>query len=316
VVVPLYNKRDHVERALTSILGQSFECFEVLVVDDSSTDGSGEIVRRHARSDLRVRLIEFDRNSGPGAARNRGLAEALAPLITFLDADDEWYPDFLERNVSAFDNQEAIDLVASSFHVGPEKLDRWDALESHASEGIWSLTESTTDDEVARSFALLSGCSVLYRTEVVERFGGFFADEKVTLGEDVYLWVRLIFNCAIYRLRDPLAWYHTEVGELGLGSGREDLSLEPVFTQAQRVRADCPPLLRPKLDRWLALHALRAAHRNLSAGNADRAAWLLDAFPDCRRLGREYWKARAKLAILRASRVARASRRPSRRETA
>lgn len=93
VVIPLYNKGNVVARSIKSVCQQTLADFEVIVVNDGSTDNGREIVR--AFNDTRIHLID-QVNSGVSAARNRGIAEACADLIAFLDADDEWRPDFLE----------------------------------------------------------------------------------------------------------------------------------------------------------------------------------------------------------------------------
>lgn len=95
VVIPLYNKARHIKRALDSVLTQTFQDIEVVVVNDGSTDGSERIVEQY--TDPRIRLVhrEHINSWGGHAARNLGIGESHADLIAFLDADDEWFPDHL-----------------------------------------------------------------------------------------------------------------------------------------------------------------------------------------------------------------------------
>src|SRR5687767_12772807 len=92
VIVPLYNKGPYVRRMLDSISAQTFSDFELIVVDDGSTDDGPVQVDRHP--DRRIRMVR-QANAGPGAARNRGISEASGELIAFLDADDEWLREYL-----------------------------------------------------------------------------------------------------------------------------------------------------------------------------------------------------------------------------
>lgn len=93
VVIPLYNKEPHIARTLNSVLSQTFQDFEIIVVDDGSTDNGAVVVQGY--DDTRIQLIRQD-NKGVSAARNRGVKEATSDFIAFLDADDEWTPVHLE----------------------------------------------------------------------------------------------------------------------------------------------------------------------------------------------------------------------------
>ncbi|RLB01895.1 MAG: glycosyltransferase family 2 protein [Deltaproteobacteria bacterium] len=93
VTIPLYNKEKYIARALCSVLEQTFQNFEVIIIDDGSTDNGAEVIK--SISDPRIKLIQQE-NAGVSAARNRGIKEAHTNLIAFLDADDEWKPKFLE----------------------------------------------------------------------------------------------------------------------------------------------------------------------------------------------------------------------------
>ena len=97
IVMPLYNKAPYVLRSLESVGAQTVTDLEIIVVDDGSTDEGPDLVARS--SDPKIRLVR-QANAGPGAARNRGLMEAQAPYVAFLDADDCWLPQFLEQNLA------------------------------------------------------------------------------------------------------------------------------------------------------------------------------------------------------------------------
>ena len=97
VIIPLYNKAPFLRRALDSVRAQTYGDFEAILVDDCSTDGGGDLAAVYP--DRRFRTIS-QKNAGPGAARNRGIAEARGQLLAFLDADDEWMPGFLEKSLA------------------------------------------------------------------------------------------------------------------------------------------------------------------------------------------------------------------------
>lgn len=110
VVIPLYNKAHMIMRTLASVLTQTYTEFEVIIVNDGSTDGGVEVIRSFT-SDPRVKIIEQE-NQGVSAARNNGVACAKYDYIAFLDADDEWLPSYLEKL------KEAIDLFPDSSMYG------------------------------------------------------------------------------------------------------------------------------------------------------------------------------------------------------
>src|ERR671936_1110009 len=111
VVIPLYNKERDVGRAVASVLAQTFADFEVVVVDDGSTDGGPRVVA--AFPDPRIRLVS-QVNAGAAAARNRGTACARAGLVAFLDADDQWEPAFLETVIGLRSRFQSCEVFANS----------------------------------------------------------------------------------------------------------------------------------------------------------------------------------------------------------
>ncbi|MCK5447656.1 MAG: glycosyltransferase family 2 protein [Gemmatimonadetes bacterium] len=107
-IVPVYNGERYIEEALDSILAQNWRPLEVLVVDDGSTDRTGDIAREVAERTPVVHVVT-QKNAGPAVARNTGLARCGGELICFLDADDLWHPEKLVRQVARFDADPKLD---------------------------------------------------------------------------------------------------------------------------------------------------------------------------------------------------------------
>ena len=98
VVIPVYNREDTIQRAVDSVLNQTYSNIEVLVVDDGSKDNSLEMLKKY-HNDNRVKIFCQEFNQGANAARNRGIREAKGEYIAFHDSDDEWLPDKLEKQI-------------------------------------------------------------------------------------------------------------------------------------------------------------------------------------------------------------------------
>jgi hypothetical protein len=122
VITPAYNAAWSVERTIASVLAQSVSDFELIVVNDGSTDTTSEVARLAANGDPRVRVVEQD-NRGLAAARNRGIAEALAPLVAPLDADDVWEPEYLAVTADALDRHPEAPF-AFTYHYRMDENDR------------------------------------------------------------------------------------------------------------------------------------------------------------------------------------------------
>ena len=113
VILPVHNRADVLSRAIESVLAQELSDFELIVVDDGSTDESATLVQSF--TDERVRLVRLDRNRGGNAARNEGVTAARSPLIAFLDSDDRYLPNKLAFVVGEFDRRPPLDLLVDSF---------------------------------------------------------------------------------------------------------------------------------------------------------------------------------------------------------
>ncbi len=296
VVIPLYNKAEYVGRAIKSVLAQSFQPSEIIVVDDGSTDGGVEAVRGYR--DGRLRIVQ-QTNSGPGAARNRGVAISRCPYIAFLDADDEWLDGFLEASIENLQACPDCVLSVTGHYIGRDKQ-LWPGLRKlQISRGEWRLQPHTDPRLMGAALAMVhSAGAVLCRREVFARFGGFY-EKACIYGEDLYLWLKVILNCIIFRDPTPLFWQHTESSELSL-DGRaihRSQPLMPFLTCPGPIRKSCPPHLKDLLEQYLAYEALCSAHECSTEGNMSAAKYLVKHYPLMKSLGWQYTKLSCKLAF-------------------
>jgi GT2 family glycosyltransferase len=181
VVIPVWNRAPVLRRAITSVLAQSMSNLEVIVVDDGSTDDSAVVAA--GVDDARIRVLRQAERSGASAARNRGIETARADLVAFLDSDDEWLPEKLERQLACLrDASEPATVVYCSF-------DRHDDQDG----GTLGWSVEVHEGDVYRN--LLAGwhpgtASVfMVGRPALESVGGF--DERLATAEDYDLWLRL-----------------------------------------------------------------------------------------------------------------------------
>ena len=204
VVIPLYNKAPYIRRAVDSVLAQTLEDFELVVVDDGSTDGSGELVRSY--TDPRIRCI-WQSNAGECAARNRGIELARSEWISYLDADDEYLPEFLAEIDAVRHQYPSVAVIFTNHTV----ISEVGAREAWRAEG---LTGPQVVNDYFR-FCLMRGSgmsssSTATTREIIRRVGGF--PTGITLAGDLDTWARLAWAAGeVGAIPKRLAVWHNEV---------------------------------------------------------------------------------------------------------
>jgi hypothetical protein len=255
VVVPLYNKARFVQRSIDSILAQQFTDFEIIVVNDGSSDGGEKIAE--AITDPRLRLISQP-NAGPGAARNRGLAEAHGEYVAFLDADDEWLSNYLTVAVGALDASGAA--CASCGHTeGPAHADLtkfWRGRGIH--EGLQRVTTNCSAKLLVYMVAYMHPCSTVSRTDVLRELGGFYDRDRCRYAEDAFLFVQVLLQFSVYFSFEPLLRIDRGAAQLSnnLNGCRP---IEPFLTDPERLEEKIPAAMRNLLARFLAVRAFKTA---------------------------------------------------------
>ncbi|MDP3466180.1 MAG: glycosyltransferase family A protein, partial [Sulfuricurvum sp.] len=198
------NKEQYVERTLRSILSQTYQDYEIVIVDDGSTDNSLSIVRSF--DDARIRIIQ-QKNAGVSAARNRGIAEARYDLIAFLDADDEWLPNYLETIKDLENDFSECHVFATNYKIVDSNTNErfpvnTELLKVGGERGILI----NYFDAAARTAPPIWTSAVVVRKSALENIGGF--PVGIPMGEDLLTWARLACKYPIAYSKTVTAIYH------------------------------------------------------------------------------------------------------------
>jgi len=225
VIIPTYNRAHLLGRAIESVLAQTFRDFELIVVDDGSTDCTGELLRSFGSS---VRSV-VQLNRGVSAARNHGIRVASGELLAFLDSDDEWLPDKLERQVRDFDPLRPW-LISHTDEIWRRNGDPVRQKEIHRKQSGFFFDR-------ALERCLISPSSVMISRALLDHVGLF--DESLPAAEDYDLWLRITAFHEVTFVPEPLVIKH--------GDSPDQLSRTTPAIDRFRIRAIEKILADPRL---------------------------------------------------------------------
>jgi len=201
VIIPAYNAQDFIVQAIVSVKSQSYAAARTIVVDDGSTDRTAQLIREHFAGDSSIVYIHKE-NGGLSSARNRGIREANADLVAFLDADDLWLPTKLHEQVQLFlkTRNPQLGLVFCGYGVVDEKgrslpdasrflIDKW-------------IHGDVFEELLSANYVLGSGSAVLIKRQCFEVCGTF--DESLPSCEDWDMWLRLAQHYHFDYVQQPL----------------------------------------------------------------------------------------------------------------
>ena len=229
VLMPLYNGEHFLPEALESILSQTFTDFELLIVDDGSTDGSVEIVRSFCARDKRIRVFFLGKNFGISTAMNRGLREARAPLVARMDSDDYCAPSRFAAQVSYMDKHADIYVLGCRVLTIDEDGNRIEKVGKFGA--AFARGRRKIADYMVRGAYPLVHPTLIYRTAAVLAIGGY--REVFPVGEDLDLYERMFvrYGCVFGNLSNGLHLYRCYPGSLSFIGGKYSLK------QHHRIRA-------------------------------------------------------------------------------
>jgi glycosyltransferase involved in cell wall biosynthesis len=206
--MPAFNVEKYIEASIKSVINQTYENWELIIIDDGSTDNTAAVITTHFSNDNRIKYY-YQENSKQAKARNNGISKAVGDILAFLDADDLWLPKKLEYSLSLFD-LEKYDLLFTEAYLSSDdyidlELDNYQKLgvlfgDYHGKVALRKFIESNR----------IPILTVLVKKDKVISVGGF--DESCVPAEDYDLWIRLLINdsrfiaidkvLSIYRLQN------------------------------------------------------------------------------------------------------------------
>jgi glycosyltransferase involved in cell wall biosynthesis len=269
VLTATYNGAGFVAEAIESVLAQTYEPIEHVIVDDASSDGTAAIVEGFAsRQPERVRFIRASERAGPCRRRNDALDHACGSLVAWLDHDDVWLPGKTEAQVAALE----ADPQAGFAHTQYESFD-------HDTGRTLSRSQSdAAGDVLARLFvegSLVAPSTVLIRRSAMERRGLRIRDSEFAFGDDYFLWLALALDWRLVLVDEPLARIRRHAGSTSVGIAEHEnwlVSSVALLHEFLETFPDAAARLGPARRVGLGRHWAWAAWYELERGRRARAA--------------------------------------------
>jgi len=268
VVIPCYNAEEDIGDAIRSVLRQSRDDLvrDIIVVDDGSTDGSREVVERLAGADDRIQYV-YQENAGPSVARNKGVECSTQDYVAFLDADDLWLEDKLEKQASFLLKRPAVGLLCGDYFLRGQKGEERRVKANHFDWG-W-------EDNLERLFVnggpiLMS--TVVMKTEYFRDIGGF--DPALPKAQDTDLWLRIAAEYAIHHIPEPLVLKRERGGSVGANGEIKARYLHQITEEIIERYPRLKQLRRKRdalIENYLGTYHLRDGSRQEAIGSFARA---------------------------------------------
>jgi len=193
IITPSYKSEKFISKTIESVLSQTYQNWEMIIVDDCSPDNSNEIIDEYCKKDSRIKLIKLEKNSGPAVARNRAIKEVKGRYIAFLDADDLWKPEKLEKQL-LFMKENDLAFTYSSY----------DLIDKDSNEiGTVITKETITYEDMLKTCSI--GClTAIYDTE---KLGKVYMP-LIRKRQDYGLWLKILKKIGKTKgILEPLAIY-------------------------------------------------------------------------------------------------------------
>lgn len=221
IITPLYNCEQFLPLTIDSVINQTYKNWELIIVDDMSTDNSLQKAMQYAQQDSRIRVIELKEKGGPAAARNKGIEVANGKYIAFLDSDDLWLPEKLEVQLK-FMNDKNINFSYTAY----KKID-----EDGTYRGVVSVPERITYDELLNTNVI--GClTAMYDAE---KLGKMYMP-NIMKRQDYALWLKILKKEGqAFGLNVPLAIYRVRKGSVSSNKLKAAIYQWKIYREIEQI---------------------------------------------------------------------------------
>ena len=202
IIMPSYNTAKYIGESIKSVQAQTYTDWELIIVDDCSTDNTDDIIKEYL-SDERIKYLKNEKNSGAAVSRNYALREAKGKWIAFLDSDDTWHPEKLEKQIAfMLDNGYKFTYTDYMIQLNGE----WLPYVYYGPEKV--------NERKMKDYCYFSTITVMYEREYI----GLVQIESVRKNNDYAMWLKIIKKAPCYRLPEVLSYYIKHEGSISSGS--------------------------------------------------------------------------------------------------
>lgn len=256
VITPTFNRARFIEESVASVLAQTAKSFELLIVDDGSTDNTREVLEPYF-VDRRVKYF-YQENQGQSVARNRGLAESRGQYICFIDSDDAWEANKLERQLKFMDENPDVDVVYGDIITMDERS------KEVGRENMRRFSGKITGELLRDNFVSIS--TAMMRRHCFEQMGGF--DEYDRLAEDYDLWLRYSTRFYFHYLPEYLSRYRVMADQISSDKTARFWANERTLQKFLETFPNSVSFLQ-KRSGWSAFYARRSRYLNWTGNRRD-----------------------------------------------
>ena len=224
IIMPTYDSEKYVIFSLESVLNQTYENWELLVTDDVSGDSTIAVLQERAEKDHRIKIFVLPENSGAAVARNNSILKARGQFVAFLDSDDLWFSEKLERQVS-FMNRENVSLSYTAYEVVDEYGEKSTSECKDLDE-----RKSVSYDDMLKKKSIMGCLTVMFRREDFKSY----EMPLIRQGQDYALWLKLLkTGKSAYKLNEVLAQYRIVPSSISRNKFRKAVRQFQIYRQIE-----------------------------------------------------------------------------------